>query len=155
QRERESGDLGCVACAQAPTGRREWPRCKAAKAAAPEAYSLYVEGRRGLRQRSRWAVIAARHPLAGFEEAGGALAAPDAHRDDAVARLAPLHLVGDGAHHARAGHAERVPDGDRAAVRVELVHGNAELVAAVDDLRREGLVELPHVDVVHLEPGAL
>ena len=38
-------------------------------------------------------------------------------------------------------------DRDRAAVHVEPVVGNAELVAAVDHLHREGLVQLPQVDV--------
>src|SRR5262252_2093219 len=64
---------------------------------------------------------------AGFEEAGGPLSAADAHRHDAVAGLPPEHLVGDGADHARARHAERVTDGDRPAVRVQLLHGDAEL----------------------------
>src|SRR5258705_10815190 len=54
----------------------------------------------------------------GFEEARGALTAADAHGHDAVARLAPQHLVGDGADHARAGHAEGVTDRDRAPVGI-------------------------------------
>src|SRR5262249_13286611 len=100
----------------------------------------------------------ARAPLrleAGFEETCGALASADAHRHDAVLRLAAEHLIGDGADHARAGHPERMADGDRAAVRIELVHGDAELVAAVDHLRGEGLVQLPHADVLELDAGPL
>src|SRR5678816_3865811 len=93
--------------------------------------------------------------VAGLEQTGCSLAATDAHGDDAVFALAALELVGDGADHARAGHAERMPDRDRPAVRVQLVHGDAERVAAVDDLGGEGLVQLPHVDIFHLEPGAL
>src|SRR5262245_39415387 len=58
--------------------------------------------------------------VAGLDEARRALAAADTHGDDAVARLALEHLVADGADHARAGHAERMPDGDRAAVAVQL-----------------------------------
>ena len=46
-------------------------------------------------------------------------------------------------------------DGDGAAVDVEPVVGDAELVAAVDHLHREGLVQLPQADVVDLEAGAL
>src|SRR5690242_12402936 len=90
--------------------------------------------------------------VAGFEQAGRALAATDAHGDDAVARLAAEHLVGDGADHARAGHAERMADGDRAAVLVQLDGVEPQAIAAVDDLRGERLVQLPHVDVVDLEP---
>src|ERR1041384_5137802 len=40
-----------------------------------------------------------------LEQGRAALAAADAHGDDAVAVLAALHLVGDGADQARAGHA--------------------------------------------------
>src|SRR5713101_7003180 len=72
--------------------------------------------------------------VAGFEESGRSLTAADAHRHDAVARLASQHLVGDGADHARARHAEGMADGDRAAVGIELVHRDAELVAAVHHL---------------------
>src|SRR5688572_10117293 len=97
-----------------------------------------------------------RPPLVtGLEETRGTLPTTNTHGDDAVAGFAAKELVGDGADHARAGHAERVADRDRAAVRIQLLHRDAELVAAVDDLGREGLVQLPHVDVVHLEPGAL
>ena len=46
-------------------------------------------------------------------------------------------------------------DRDRAAVDVQLLVGDAELVAAIKHLHGEGLVQLPQVDVVHLEPEAL
>ena len=55
---------------------------------------------------------------------------------------------------ARAGHAERVADGDGAAVDVVLVRVDAQLVAAVEALAGEGLVQLPKVDVVDLQPVA-
>src|SRR5215470_1390149 len=92
---------------------------------------------------------------AGFEETRGALASADAHRHHPVLRLAAKHLVGNGADHARAGHAEGVADRDRPAVGIELLHGDAEPVAAVDHLRGEGLVELPHADVLELDAGPL
>ncbi len=57
-------------------------------------------------------------------------------------RRAPRHAVG-------------MADGDGAAVDVEPVVGNAELVAAVDHLHREGLVQFPQADVLHLQAGAL
>src|SRR5207248_5538862 len=41
-----------------------------------------------------------------------------------------------------------------AAVDVELLHGNAELVAAVDHLDGEGLVQLPEIDLLHAHAGA-
>ena len=46
-------------------------------------------------------------------------------------------------------------DRDRAAVGVQAIHRHAEPIAAVDDLRRERFVQLPHVDVVHLQPVLL
>src|SRR6266849_6861742 len=90
-----------------------------------------------------------------LEEPRGALAAADAHGHDAVARLAAELLDGDRAHHPRAGHAERVADRDRAAVDVELLRIDAQAIAAVDDLRGERLVQLPHVDVVDLQAVTL
>ena len=57
-------------------------------------------------------------------------------------RRAPRHAVG-------------VADRDGAAVDVEQVVGNAELVAAVEHLHRERLVQLPQADVVDLEAEAL
>ena len=56
---------------------------------------------------------------------------------------------------ARAGHAEGMADGDRAAVDVEQFIRNAKPVPAIDRLRGERLVQLPQADVFHLEPVAL
>src|SRR5882757_8065178 len=90
-----------------------------------------------------------------LEQAGRAHAAADAHRHHDVLGLAAAALDQSMAGAARAGHAEGMADRDRAAVDVELVVGNAELVAAVEHLHGEGLVQLPQVDVVHLETEAL
>src|SRR5262245_12872393 len=90
-----------------------------------------------------------------LEQAGSAHAAADAHGDDHVLGLAAAAFDQDMAGAARAGHAEGMADRDRAAVDVELLVGDAELVAAVEHLHREGLVQFPQIDVVHLEPEAL
>src|SRR5262249_10769440 len=90
-----------------------------------------------------------------LEESRGALTAAHAHRHHAVPGLAAKELVGDRADHARARHAERMTDRDRAAVDVELRGIDAELIATVNDLRGERLVQLPHVDVVDLEAVTL
>src|SRR5262249_22212933 len=108
---------------------------------------LAASGEAARRPTTRASVLAVR-----LEEPRGALAAADAHRHHAVARLAPEQLVGDGANHARARHAERMADRDRAAVDVELRGIDAQAIAAVDHLRGEGLVELPHVDLAALAP---
>src|SRR5580693_5516392 len=98
-----------------------------------------------------------RRPLGSgdFEQARGAHAAADAHRDHDVFYLAPPSLDQRVTDHASAGHPVRMADGDRAAVHVQPLHRNAELVAAIDDLDGKRLVELPQADVVHLETVAL
>src|SRR4051812_42394488 len=56
---------------------------------------------------------------------------------------------------ARAGHAVGMADRDRAAVDVDLVRIDAELVAAIDHLHRKGFVQFPEVDVVDAEAMTL
>src|SRR5207237_8452755 len=46
-------------------------------------------------------------------------------------------------------------DGNRAAVHVETIVGDAEPIAAVDHLHRERFVQLPQIHVVHLRSGPL
>src|SRR5262245_56052672 len=82
-----------------------------------------------------------------LEQPGRPLAAADAHRHDAVPDLAPLHLVGQRADQARAGHAVGVAERNRAAVDVQLLRVDPQAIAAVDDLHGERLVQLPQVDV--------
>src|SRR5690606_25614306 len=82
-------------------------------------------------------------------------AAADAHGDHGALDAAALAFLEDVAGHARAAHAEGVADGDGAAVDVVLLRVDAERVAAVDALRGEGLVQLPKVDVVNLQPVPL
>src|SRR5690606_29500992 len=95
---------------------------------------------------SGWASSAA-----DFEQTGGAHAAADAHAHDAVALAAPAELVQQRGGELRARAPERVPEGDGAAVDVELVCRDAELALAVHGLSREGLVDLEQVDVVDLQ----
>src|SRR5216684_3491010 len=94
--------------------------------------------------------------LAGrLEQPGRAHAAADAHGDDAPALLPAMQLVQQRAGHPAPGHAVRVADGDRAAVRVEPLRVDAEAVAAVHHLRREGLVQFDDVDVLELHVRVL
>src|SRR5688572_9397074 len=69
-----------------------------------------------------------------------ALADPDAHGCETVAAAALIHFMNQGRHHARAAAAERVTEGDRAAVNIQLVHVDAELASAGEHLRRKRLV---------------
>src|SRR6185369_7964400 len=80
--------------------------------------------------------------------------AADAHGDDRMPGAAPLAFDQDMPRHARAAHAERMADGDRATVHVELLHRDAEPVAAVEHLAGECLVQFPQVDVIHRLAGA-
>src|SRR2546425_291299 len=90
-----------------------------------------------------------------LEQARRAHAAADAHGADDVARAAALALDERVADHARAAHAVRMADGDGAAVDVQLLHRDSELVAAVDHLHGERLVQLPEIDLAHRDAGAL
>ena len=89
-----------------------------------------------------------------LEQAGCAHAAADAHGDDDMLHAKPLTGEQRVADEALPGHAERVTDRDRAAIDIEPVVGDAEPIAAVDHLHREGFVELPETDVLDLETGA-
>src|SRR3954454_10782735 len=77
-----------------------------------------------------------------------ALAAAGADRGDAEAAAAAAQLVDEGADDASAGGADRVPEGDRAAVDVDLLLVDAEHPHRVQRDRGEGLVDLPEVDLV-------
>src|SRR6202012_2229670 len=88
-------------------------------------------------------------------QAGATLAAADAHGHHAPLGLAAMAFLQDMASEARAGHAEGMADRDRAAVDVVLLRIDAEPVARIKTLAGEGLVELPDVDIVDLQPMAL
>src|SRR5262249_5864949 len=62
-----------------------------------------------------------------FEDHGHALAAADAHGFEAELLVVPLQGVDQGGGDPGAGHAERVADGDGAAVDVQLVEIDAEI----------------------------
>ena len=78
-----------------------------------------------------------------------ALAAADAHGLHAEGLVRLLEVVDQGGHDAGAGHAERVTEGDGAAVDVHLrVEVDAQVTGRADDLAGERLVDLDEVDVV-------
>src|SRR5689334_24078628 len=84
--------------------------------------------------------------LIDLEQARAALAAADAHRDDAPLGLAPAAFLQDVTGEARAGHAEGMADRDRAAIDVVFLRIDAELVARIEALAGEGFIELPEID---------
>src|SRR3954451_9669861 len=80
-------------------------------------------------------------------------AAADAHRHHHQLRAAALAFDERVADQARTRHAVGMADRDGAAVHVEPLIRDTELVAAVDHLYRERLVQLPEIDVRHLLAG--
>src|SRR5579871_163799 len=100
-------------------------------------------------------VTLARSVSVDLEQSRAALAAADAHGDDAPLGLAAMTFLQDVAGEPRARHAEGMADRDRAAVDVVLGGIDAELVAAVEALAGESFVELPEIDIVDLQAMAL
>src|SRR4051812_8190215 len=89
------------------------------------------------------------------DKARGAHSATNTHGYNSILGLAPAALDQGMAGQPRSGHAVGMADRDRAAVDVELFRVDPELVAAMDDLHRKCLVQLPQVDVVDLESVSL
>src|ERR1700716_4057778 len=90
-----------------------------------------------------------------LEQAGGALPAADAHRDDHQFGAAALAF--DERVSGKTGTADPVgmTHGNGAAVDVQPLIGNAQLISAVEDLAGEGLVQFPQIDVADLVAGTL
>ena len=78
--------------------------------------------------------------------------AAEAERREALPPAAPPKLVEERRQDARARRADRVAERDRAAVDVDLVPVEAELVAIGQDLRGERLVDLDQIEVVDADP---
>src|SRR3984885_6637963 len=91
--------------------------------------------------------------LEAFEDGGDAHAAADAQGDERPPRGAALELVDDGGDEHRAGGAERMAHRDRAAVDVDVLLGQVQVLDPLQDHRGERLVELEQVDVVKREAG--
>src|SRR5439155_9443880 len=90
-----------------------------------------------------------------FQKPRGPHAATDTHGDNGIFRLAPTALNQSVAGQPRSSHAVGMPDCDRAAIDVELFRVDPELVAAIDHLHREGLVQFPEINIVDLESVSL
>src|ERR1700730_897090 len=90
-----------------------------------------------------------------LDDGGHAHAAADAQRDQRATGVAALELVAHGAGDHRAGGAQRVAHRDGAAVDVELVVGNVEVLLELQHHRRERLVQLEQVDVIDRQARAV
>src|SRR3954470_22892517 len=83
-----------------------------------------------------------------FDHHGHALATAHAHGLETELLVVETKAVDQRGGDARAGHAERMAHRDRAAVDVQLVDVDAEILRGRQHLRRERLVDLDEVDVV-------
>src|SRR5260370_567804 len=89
-----------------------------------------------------------RNVLEALEDAGGAHAAADAHGDHAVAGVAALEFADDGGGKFCTGAAERMAEGDGAAVGIDAVGIQAGLLDDGQGLRSEGFVQFDYGHVV-------
>src|SRR3954447_25851314 len=90
-----------------------------------------------------------------LDDGRNAHAAADAERGEAVALLAALELVDEGAEDHAGGRAEWVARRDGPTVDVDLVRGQVEVLHEPQDDGRERLVDLDEVEVVDGQPGLL
>eukprot|EP01136_Pigoraptor_vietnamica_P026122 Opistho-1_new@80828 len=90
-----------------------------------------------------------------FEDAGRPHAAANAHGHRHALGTTALAFDEGMAGQALAAHAVGVAHRNGAAVHIQAVGRDAQLVAAVQHLHRKGLVQLPQVDVIHCEAQAL
>src|SRR6201992_513973 len=115
-----------------------------------------VSGQRidvGLRRRD---AVLVRHPhLDALDDGAGRQRSTGAHRDQRGGLVGALQLVQRGGDQPAAGATHRVPQCDRAAVDVDLVHVWVVHPRPGQHDRRERLVDLGDVDVAHLHAGLL
>ncbi|RBQ78289.1 hypothetical protein VDGD_21234 [Verticillium dahliae] len=93
--------------------------------------------------------------LLGDPDGAHAHTGADAHGRVANLLAGPLELVQQGGDLPGAGAAEGVAKGNGAALGVDLVEGDAELLGGPEALRGEGLVDLVNVDVLGRDAGEL
>src|ERR1700729_64137 len=94
-------------------------------------------------------IASASQTLIRTKERSDALAAADASRGDSVAPAAPAQLVQRGNREPRSGGSERVPEGDRAAVRVKFLSSGVHLAQTGQHLRGKRLVDLEYGEIAH------
>src|SRR5437763_4502788 len=87
-----------------------------------------------------------------FEDTGGAHAPANAHGHHAVARVAPLQVANNRGREFRPGAAERMAEGDRAAVGIDLCGVQTGLLDDGERLRGERFVEFDDRNVVQRKP---
>src|SRR5437762_98924 len=94
-------------------------------------------------------------PFGIFNQQRDALPTPNAGGGNAIAQAGAFELARKSNREAHAGRAERMADGDRAAVHVELFFVKTERARAGHHLRAERFVDLEAVDIGEMQAGLL
>ena len=82
-----------------------------------------------------------------LDQQSDAHAAADAQRRQASPRISTFHLVQQCGCDAHAGAANRMAQGNRAAVDIQLLRSDLKIAIAGNHLSSEGLVQLDEIDV--------
>ncbi len=82
-----------------------------------------------------------------FEYGRNRFAAADAEAGDAVALLADLQLADQGCGKARPARADRVTDGDRAAIDIDFVNSDAKFTTGDQRHGGKSFIDLEQVDI--------
>src|SRR5712692_2191625 len=90
-----------------------------------------------------------------FKYPGGSHASANAHRDHAVLRLAPRHLVQQRGGELSSSAAERMPKRDGSSVDIELCGVDAKNFDDSKRLSSKGLVQLNHIDLIEAQASQL
>src|SRR5690606_33707367 len=88
-----------------------------------------------------------------FDDGGDAHAAAHAEGGQDVAQLAALQLVEQGGEDDAAGGAQRMAHGNGAAIDVDLLLRDPQVLHELEDHGGEGLVDLEQVDVLDTQAG--
>src|SRR5215470_12787567 len=107
------------------------------------------------RQAASRAFTGARRRLRPLEDSRNALPAADAHRRECITATGPPELIERLHGEDGTGSANRMAEGDAAAVGVRFVGWEPELADNGERLRSEGLVDLEHIDFLNLKTGAV
>src|SRR5262249_7003936 len=78
----------------------------------------------------------------------------DTHCRDNVAHSAAAALEQSVADQPRTADSIRMSDGDRSAIHVEAIVGNAQPIRAIQNLHGECLIQLPETDILDVESSA-
>ena len=95
-----------------------------------------------------------RRSLDSFDDRRDTLTDADAHGRETVAAAALFHFMDEGRHDPGAAAAQRMSQGNGAAIDVESVETDAELAGAGKHLRCECLVDLDQIDLLDTQSCA-